>query len=160
MKQTKTGSFNIIDVFIILTVLILAALAVYFIFFSGFGAKDTVKIDFTMEIPVLRSEFNDRIKIGDTVISTVSRDKLGTVVAVEYTNASSATTNMESGEMQIVDYPEGVYSKLVVTVRSDASLSSNMYYVGATGVYVGATVYFRVPDFVTGAVCTQITPLS
>ena len=157
MKQ-KTGSFNIIDFLIILLAIAIIGVGAYLLFFRR-TTQEKVKIDYTMEMEFVRSEFDDLIKVGDTVISTVARDVMGTVVNVEYTDAQSVTTNLENGEKKLTTYPDNAFSKVTITVRTDAVYENNAYYVGALGLYVGSTVYFRVPSYIGGAVCLDVKPI-
>ncbi|MBE6552454.1 MAG: DUF4330 domain-containing protein [Ruminococcaceae bacterium] len=157
MKQ-KTNSFNIIDFLIILLALAIIGVGVYLLFFRQ-STQEKVKIDYTIEMEFVRSEFNDLIKVGDTVISTVAHDVMGTVVNVEYSNAESTTTNIENGEKKLTTYPDNAFSKVIITVRTDAVYEKNAYYVGAIGLYVGSTVYFRVPSYIGGATCIDVKPV-
>lgn len=157
MKQ-KTGSFNVIDFLIILLALAILGVGAYLLFFRQ-NTQEKIKIDYTVEMEFVRSEFNDMIKVGDTVISTVARDVMGTVVNVEYTDAESTTTNLENGEKKLTTYPDNAFSKVTITIRTDAVYENNAYYVGAIGLYVGSTVYFRVPSYIGGAVCIDVKPV-
>ena len=157
MKQ-RSSSFNIIDALIILLVVAIIGVGGYLLFFRS-ASNDKVTIDYEVEIGLVLSDFDGLIKVGDTVISTVAKDVLGTVVDVEYSPAEFITTNTESGEKTSTPYPEGTYSKVRLTIRTEADYKDNVYYAGAVKIYFGSTIYFRVPNFVGGGVCLGAKPV-
>ena len=83
-KKMKRGRFNFIDVLIILAVLLLGAIVVnLFLPGSLFKASSVEKeLQYTVEFVGVDEVFIDKIKENDTVIDSVSKYNVGTVMAI------------------------------------------------------------------------------
>ncbi|MEA4831864.1 MAG: DUF4330 domain-containing protein [Oscillospiraceae bacterium] len=159
MEQTKSGrqySFNIVDALLIVVVLCIIAGGIYFFVIRKTNGTEAVRLEYTLEIPIQKKEFDGAVKTGDMLINTVAKDIIGTVVAVKYENATSATTNLNDGTMHVVQYPEGVYSKLIMTIRSDAKRENGMLYIQTVNIAVGKSISFRTQAYIGTALCTGV----
>ncbi len=158
-KKNKNGRFNFID--LILVVLILLVIAILIQVFSpislikNLASNQTKEIQYTVEFLGVDQEFIDRIKEDDLVINSVTKNNMGTVVAVDYNTKYSELQYVENGtegEGILSEYPNRY--NLLVTISATADyVKENGYSVNATRIAVGEKLDLRFPDYVSEGYC-------
>lgn len=157
-KTKKKFRFNIVDVLIILAVVAVITLAV--VLFGRFGAaseNNTVKIEYVVQIPQVRSEISDKIKVGDTLIDSATKYNIGVVKSVEKVPYTVKGVDMESSKQVLAEYPEHYYVR--VTVQADATDHGSYYSIGGFRISAGLRIYTRFPDFVGEGFCISLHAL-
>ena len=156
-KDQKKFKFNALDTFVVLFVLLLiSAIFFYFLYFASNDSNTETQIEYTLEISKAKSEFKDAVKIGDSLIDSSRFGSLGVVTDVIYEAATTLTTNKESGESILVQYPTNKYIKIIIKVKTDANIKDNVYYSENVLISIGNVINFRTSEFIGSAYCTSI----
>ena len=165
--KNKRKGFNFVDFLIILIVLAIIVAAVYL--FSPISAlkklseKTTGTLNYTVEIQNVDIEFIEKIKENDTVIDSVSKNTLGTVIAIEHNtkyselNYRTNSENPSQYEGYIVEYPDKYNVTVTVSAQADL-LSGQGYTVSNCRIAVGEKLSLRFSDFVCEGYCVYVTP--
>ena len=172
MNKNKKYRFNIIDVFIILTVVAIGAVLYFYMSARNLVASNQdVEVEYIVEFKTVHRDYVDNIKVGDTVVETVREQQIGKVVDIVVSPAYNIATDTNTGEMFIQYYPvltdeesdlsaeaEPQYEYYNVKVRVIDTLkkTDEGYKKNAFVLRVGHLVYFRVPEFVGEGFCLQI----
>lgn len=168
MNKNKKYRFNIIDVFIILTVVAIGAVLYFYMSARNLVASNQdVEVEYVVEFKTVHRDYIDNIKIGDTVVETVREQQIGKVVDIEVSPAYNIATNTQTGEMFIEYYPplteesseeepQYEYYNVKVKVNDTLKRTEEGYKKNAFMLRVGQLVYFRVPGFVGEGFCIQI----
>ena len=169
--MNKKYRFNIIDVFIILTVVAIGAVLYFYMSARNLVASNQdVEVEYIVEFKTVHRDYVDNINIGDTVVETVREQQIGKVVDVEVSPAYNIATNTQTGEMFIEYYPpiteendenseeepQYEYYNMKVKVVDTLKRTEEGYKKNAFMLRVGQLVYFRVPGFVGEGFCIQI----
>lgn len=160
MQQTnKKRRFNVVDLLITIIILAVAALVIYIFFLndSPLGKKDTVKIQYTLEVRDERDELiaSAADNIGKTLVEGTSKYALGEVVDF-YTESAKYSTYDETGTSCVSDYPE--HSNLCFIVNADANVDSETgrFSINGFELSVGSLVYLRLPGYAGTSYCTEV----
>ena len=166
-KKQKNGRFNLID--FILVVLVLLVIAILIQVFSpislikNLASNQTKEIQYTIEFLGVDQEFIDRIQESDVVINSVSKNNMGTVVAVDYNTKYSELqyVEVETAEDAAVGVQnQGILSEhpnkynLLVTISATANYQKESgYSVNAIRIAVGEKLSLRFPDYIAEGYC-------
>ncbi len=157
IAKKKPYRFNFIDVLLILLALAIIFVAINVIapmpFIKKLQADQKLTIQYTVEISGVHEAYLNKIKENDAVVDSVSKNSLGTVLAVDYNNYHSELTyDEESKEGKLVEYTDR-YDVTVTIVASGVYNEGEGYGVNATRIAVGEKMYLRFPDFVGVGYC-------
>ena len=156
-KKKRSGRFNLID--FILVVIILLVIAILVQIFSPISliknltTDQTKEIQYTVEFLGVDQEFIDRIQAEDVVIDSVSKNNMGTVVAVDNpTKYSEFQYITEKQEGTLSEYPDKY--NLVVTISATARyVKESGYSVNSTRIAVGEYLSLRFPNYIAEGYC-------
>lgn len=169
VKKKRSGRFNFID-FLLIIIAILIILTVIYVFapfswIKKLTSDQTRNIQYTVEISGVDEAFIDKIKENDVVVDSVSKNNMGTVVAVDSNNKYTelqyiVVENTESGSSTIEgvlsEYP-GKYN-LIITIYATADYNEGEgYYMNGSRIAVGEKMYLRFPDYVGEGYCIGLT---
>lgn len=163
-KKKKRG-FNFVDFLLIIIALAIVGGAVYLFspisFLKGLTSKVNGKLDYTIEIRNVDVMFIENIKENDIVIDSVSKNTIGTVVAIDhntkYTELDYRQTADGKYEGVLLEYPDRY--NISVTITADAEfLAGQGYSVNNCRVAVGEKMSLRFSDFVCEGYCVYVTP--
>lgn len=160
VKQ-KSYRFNILDVLLILLAIGVVFVAVNIIspmsFIKKLQSDSSHTIEYTVEFVAVDEDFIDAIKENDNVMDSVSKNALGTVVAVDYnTHYSELKYDEENHVGKLVDYTDKY--NVTVTITADGSyISGEGYNINAHRIAVGEQMSLRFPNFVAEGYCISFT---
>ncbi len=158
MAKRKTG-FNLMDAVILVAILAVVALLLYVFVFSESasvqaGNTDSYTLTYVVEATKISEEFADKISIGDTVIDSAKKMRIGTVTAVEVKPYEHMATNLHEGKLVLT--PVDGYKNLEITVQADAVLDGISYSINGYEVYVGAKIFLSFGDMVCSGYCISL----
>lgn len=159
--KKKTYRFNILDVLLILLVIGFVFVAINIIspmaFIKKLQSDSSHTIEYTVEFIGVDEDFLDTIKENDNVMDSVSKNSLGTVIAVDYnTHYSELKYDEENHVGKLVDYPDKY--NVTVTISADGSyIAGEGYNVNAHRIAVGEKMSLRFPNFVGEGYCISFT---
>jgi hypothetical protein len=148
--------FNIID-FILIVFIIAAVSALVYIMLGNniFSGAEETEIVYTIEMRLVRNEFIpalSKIIPGTELIDSVRNHEIGKVVGVEITDAFENTTDLLTGVVNRVPYPD--HSRVRITVEAKAEKENDVkFVVNGKTVMTGIPVHFRTPYFVGMGMC-------
>lgn len=126
-KKTK-WRLNIFDVIIIAVVLTIAA-AVLIIWRSTGIDKSTgddasaTTIRYTVELTNMAGDTANLISAGDTLIDSVKKNTMGTVVLVDVSVMTTSTKNLENGDTVLSPVPDKMTATIVLEVEGTETQS-------------------------------------
>ncbi len=121
------GKISVIDILVILAIIV-AAFGVYTRFFVGNEKVETAEshIEYKLKVQEVRiGTVNALENYKGAIYDTSTKEYLGDIVAVEYTDAKKAV-EMLNGQMQETTLPERY--DCMVTVRVDGRINDMGYY--------------------------------
>ena len=150
-SKTKRGRFNIIDLLLIVLALLIIATLVYVLLPSSAIRKLTAdkktNITYTIEITGIDEKYIDKIKEGDVVIDSVSKNTLGKVVSIDNPTPYKELRYNEGDAIGVLSPVEGKYN-VIVTISATAEYQQGKgYTVNGTRIAVGEKIYARFPDY-------------
>ena len=156
--NNKKVRFGFADVFIILLVVALVGGGFWY-FFGGdlLGSGEDVTVTYEVRITGIRSELTSHINVGDKVFDPVYGEYVGVIEKYEHPEHAEQVLNKDTGTLEQV--PKKGYYDLYITVRADAELKDNAYYVKDSEIRVGQSVYFRTADFCGEGYCTALSEI-
>lgn len=154
MNRTK-HRFNFIDVLIIVTVLIVAAVLVkiYIIDEKNEVQLKNTTVQYVVCTDALSEEISDNVSEGDSVYDYSSKKEIGTVTACDVRTASHTGVS-QSGE-SVVSEMVG-YKVLYITVEATATVYDDGYLIGNVPVRAGETLELMLPELYCTAECISI----
>lgn len=155
-KENRSRRFTVLDGIIILVILAVIGVGIYFIAAdkTPASAETTVPITFTVELKGLKDVYVNNIRVGDTVIDSVTKKTIGTVAAVETLPYTEFTVNQESGVVEEKAYPG--YATVLMTVSSDAVLGGLGYTIDGYRVAIGVLHHLQLPHFLGSGYCIGV----
>ena len=159
--KKKAYRFNILDVLLILLAIAIVFVAINIIspmsFIKKLQADSAHTIQYTVEFIGVDEDFVDAIKENDSVMDSVSKNALGTVVAVDYNiHYSELKYDEESKAGKLVDYPDKY--NVIVTITSEGNyISGEGYNINAHRIAVGEKMSLRFPDYVGEGYCISFS---
>ncbi len=159
-KALRRRKFNVIDFLIILIVLLLIAAIVYVFLptsvVKNWFADKTVNIQYSIEILGVDEQFLNDISENDTVIDSVTKNKLGTVTAIDYGVQYTELKYDETNQAGILSPIAGKYN-VIVTITATAEFEEGEgYTVNGTRIAVGEKVSARFPKYLCEAYCISV----
>ena len=156
-KETvkKKRKFNIVDFLILFLVIALLGFAVFWATPWSNGLKNrmstTVALQYSVEIQNVDQAFINQISEGNSVMDSVSKNEIGTVVAVEIHEHEGLSVD-ENGQGVMVEYPN--HYDLIVTISSSATYKSGTgYAINGCRIAVGEQLALRFPNFLCEGYC-------
>jgi len=155
-EKAKNGRFNLID--LILVVLVLLVIAILIQVFSPtliqkLSSNQTKEIQYTVEFLGVESEFADKIKEEHLVIDSVSKNQIGTVIAINNNDPYEELQYVENSDVGILSpYPNKVNVQVTIKVTADYAKEYG-YSVNGTRIAVGEKLSLRFPDYVAEGYC-------
>ena len=162
LKMEKR-KFNIIDFILVVFIVAAASVLVYIMLGNSIfsGSKDAT-IVYTIEISLLRNEFLPAIEQmvpGTEVTDSVRFHEIGKVQRVEISDAYENETDLITGVVNRVPYPD--HSRVRIIVKADAKIEDGFkYVVNGRTIMVGIPVHFRTPSFVSHGMCVYLDILN
>ena len=160
MKVNVKGRvrFNIVDFFVILFVLLVAAaLVAYFLpeVTDRFSSNSEVEITYVLEFRGVDDMFIANIKGGDKVYDASQSFNMGKVKTVATESYTTLEYDNTLGEAVMKDHPN--LKTLVITVSASAIYTEGEgYSINGERIAVGGQYNIRFPNFTGTAYCTQI----
>ena len=152
VKQKKIKrKFNIVDFLVLVLIVAIIGVAIYAVVYwsniKSLWATSTTDLQYAVELRGVDQKFVDKIKNGDAVTDTVSKNQLGIVDRVDkiekYTTFSEGT---------LVEHPD----KFNITVYISATAEYEQgvgYTVNGRRIAVGEIIEMRFPNFSSVAYC-------
>ena len=175
-NKKKKGRFNFVDLtLIIILILIVGVLAYSFSpvsLIKKWINKETVNIQYEVELVGVDKNVVDLIKSNMVVTDSVTKGTIGTVTMdpkqtgyVEYKPVETIRYEVDGDEQkEIVEYSvekityENKYNlNVIITVAADYNEGVG-YSVGSTRIAVGEKLALKFPDYKCEAYCVGITP--
>ena len=159
--KKKNYRFNILDVLLILLAIGIVFVAVNIIspmaFIKNLQADSNHTIEYTVEFIGVDEEFIEAIKENDKVMDSVSKNSLGTVIAVDYnTHYSELKYDEENKAGKLVDYADKY--NVIVTITAEGNyVEGEGYNVNAHRIAVGEKMSLRFPDYVGEGYCISFS---
>ena len=155
----KRKKLNVFDFLVILVVLAVIGFAIFWATPWSQSLKNklgtTVSLQYTVEIKDVDQAFIEKIQEGNHVIDSVSKNEIGTVVAIEIHEHEILSVG-ENGQGIMIEAPDRY--NMIVTVSSNASYQSGKgYAINGCRIAVGESMALRFPDYVCEGFCIGLT---
>ena len=165
-KTKKKRTFNIVDFFIVVAIILAIAILVYA--FSPWSqlkklwALDEVTIDYTIIIRDVDKSDTTKIKKGDVVTNSVTKNPLGTVTNIgAITNSTVLDYKGEDEDLQGVLLENPDKYDITVHITAVANYEEGVgYTVNGCRIAVGEELYLRFPQYVHSGFCIAFDPNS
>jgi hypothetical protein len=142
--------------------LIIATVIYVFAPFSRLKAlvkSEEISIEYTIEVLGVDQSLIDKIQENDAVLDAVSKNTLGTVIAVdnhtEYQELHYKENQEGKPEGVLVDYPEKYNIIITVTATADYAEESG-YSIHGRRIAVGEKMSLRFPDYACEGYCISV----
>ena len=151
--------FNIIDFILIMAIAAAAALLVYILLGNNiFSGNEDATIVYTIEMRLVRNEFIPallKMGPGTEMIDSVRNHEIGEVVEVIIEEAFENETDMITGVVNRVYYPD--HSRVRIKVKAEVVIEEGFkYVVNGKAIMVGIPVDFRTTYFMGHAMCVYL----
>ncbi|MBQ7661292.1 MAG: DUF4330 domain-containing protein [Clostridia bacterium] len=152
MNQTNKKDYRINFVDILISLLLIALISVGAMLIgnafgveSNFG-KTSSSVEYTLVLRNVRSEFCDKMQVGDEVVEAAKRFHLGKITSVKTEPYYLDVYSQTEGRMVYAEYPD--FSTIVITILSEeAAIDNEMCYVNGTKIAVGQGISFHTKNF-------------
>ncbi len=151
--------FNFIDVLIILAVILLGAIVLSLFFPNGLFKSSSVEreIQYTVEFIGVDEIFIDKIKENDSVIDSVAKYNIGTVMTVD---SSMPYTELkydnEAGTGHLVAFEDKYNVLVTISVKAEYNEGEG-YSVGDRRIAVGEKLSLRFPNYASEGYCVSLS---
>ncbi|MBR2387841.1 MAG: DUF4330 family protein [Clostridia bacterium] len=151
--------FNFIDVLIILAIVLLGAIVLNLFFPNGLFKSSSVekKIQYTVEFVGVDEAFVDKIKENDSVIDSVAKYNLGSVMTVD---SSMPYTELkydnEAGVGHLAAFEDKYNVLVTVSVVAEYNEGEG-YSVGDRRIAVGEKLSLRFPNYASEGYCVSLS---
>ncbi|MFA7636419.1 MAG: DUF4330 domain-containing protein [Monoglobales bacterium] len=153
--EKRKNRFNVVDIFIIIIAIMLAAAFAYYANVSLSAGSDTSTIRYTVAVEGFSEEFKDLVKVGDNVRNIERACEAGTVVAVTPAEPNIAyNDNAEEGTIIPVQVP-GEY-RFTVTVESPYTKKGSGYFIEQVEIKTGKKIALKTPGFAFSGIIMDI----
>jgi hypothetical protein len=162
-KVNGKTKFNLIDILVLLTILVIIAAVVFFAVSrsNSLSNEKQYTIDFTVKITPVSGDNLALFKVGDTVLDSATGKTLGKVKEVrteKVINVTSSYETLEDGS-KVAKY--GEYEDLYVvyvTVNGVATIDKHdVAHVAGNRILVGAPLYYAEGNYAATVFCTAFT---
>lgn len=156
-KEKRAWRFTALDLIILLAIAAVIVFAFYFFgsFRQNRGSAETiVNIEYTIEIKRIKDIYVGNIRVGDTVIDSVTKKGIGTITAVENTPMIEYLLNTDEGIVEEKEYPG--YSTMLITISSPATRTEKGYTINSYRVAIGGMHYLQLPKFQGSGYCIGV----
>ena len=147
--------------FLLVIALLLIVFSLVYVFLPSsiiktITADKTQEIQYSVEILGVDKEFLQKIKENDTVLDSVSKSKLGTVTAVDYSTPYKQFEYNEEENAGVLSAVEGKYN-VIVTISATAKFKDGEgYTVDGVRIAVGEKINARFPDYSCEGYCIGV----
>ncbi|MBR7185178.1 MAG: DUF4330 domain-containing protein [Clostridia bacterium] len=153
-KEKRSWRFTVLDLIIIVVALAVIGAAIYF--FGPFGnsregKEKSVMLEYTIEIKGIESQYLENIRIGETVIDSVTKKEIGKVALIETMPLIEYVLNTESGIMEEKAHPDD--HTVLLTISSSATRNEKGYEIDGYRVAIGKLHYLQLPSYVASGYC-------
>lgn len=157
--KKKKKRFNIIDFSILFLVIAIIGFAIFWATPWSQGLKNkmntSVALEYSIEIKDVDQEFINKITEGNSVVDSVSKSEIGTVMATPEVHEHEELSANQEGQGIMVEYP-GRYD-LIVWISANASYKSGEgYFVNGCRIAVGEHMSLRFPNFTCEGYCISL----
>ena len=157
-KRKKEYKFNIIDFILIIIIAAAAVLLIYILLGNSvFSGNEDTTIVYTIEMLVRNEHLPNirRMVSGTEMIDSVRNHEIGEVLEVIIEEAFENETDMITGVVNRVHYPD--HSRVRIKVKAEAVIEEGFKYVinGKT-IMVGIPVDFRTSYFMGHGMCVYL----
>ncbi len=157
-SKTNAKRFNIADIIIILTAVIILSLLVFIFFRRGIlPAQHKIKdITYTVTLENLPTAYHGAINKGDSVYD----DKTGVLVGTVAHEPDYHTSSVEKYDKDAQFYKQYTYpdkENVTVIIRVNAEYANGHYSVNGLPVSTGTEFSLRVPDLIYKARITKVS---
>lgn len=161
-KKKRSGKFNLVDFFLIVIVLLIIATVIYvFAPFSRLNAlvkSEAHSIEYTVEFLGVDEALISKIQENDAVLNAVSKNTMGTVIAVDYHTKYTELQYMEQNEQNVgvlAEHPSKYNVIITVTATADYVAGSG-YSIHGSRIAVGEKLSLRFPDYACEGYCIAV----
>ncbi len=161
-KNKRKGRFNLIDFLLIVIVLLVVATVIHvFAPFSRLQSlvkSDSQTVEYTVEILGVEEELIDKIKENDAVLDSVSKNKMGTVIAVDYHTKYTELQYVQQNDQTVgvlAEHPSKYNIIVTISVNADYMEGSG-YSVHSRRIAVGEKLSLRFPDYACEGYCIAL----
>ncbi|MBE6545871.1 MAG: DUF4330 family protein [Ruminococcaceae bacterium] len=159
-KKKKIGRFNLIDLILVVIILLVIAAVLYvfapFSWIKKLAVGEHEQIQYTVEIMGVDEALLEKIKENDTVVDSVSKNTLGTVIAIDYntkyTELQYVQKETDEKEGVLVEYPDRYNVQITIAAEADY-VEKEGYSVNHCRIAVGEKMALRFPDFAGEGYC-------
>lgn len=173
--QGKRKRFNFVDITLVLILLLIVGVLIYSFspvsLIKKWITKDTVNIQYEVEIVGVDESTVNLIKSNTAVSDSVTKNRIGTVTIVnktdyvEYRPIETIRYEGEGDEQKAIveksivpiEFPNKYNLNVVITVAADY-VKDEGYSVGSTRIAVGEKLSLKFPSFKCEGYCVGITP--
>ncbi len=155
-KENRSRRFTVLDGIIILVILAVIGVGIYLIAADKVegSAENTVPVTFTVELKGMKDAYVNNIRVGDTVIDSVTKKTIGTVAAVEALPYTEYILNQENGVLEEKAYPG--QTTVLLTVSSEAVLGGLGYTIDGYRLAIGVLHHLQLPHFLGSGYCIGV----
>lgn len=155
--------FNFVDfILVLLCVAIVAGCAYIFspnFKIDLFNTKEAVTIQYVVEIKGVDEEFVEMIKENNAVIDSVSKNELGTVVAIDKSTKYSelSYTKIEDNYVGVLVEHPTKYNLIVTISASGEHESGSGYSINTRRIAVGEKLSLKFPNYTCECYCIALS---
>jgi len=162
-KVNGKTKFNLIDVLVIITVLVIVAAVIFFVITRGMTNANVKKysISYTVKITPVSEDNLKFIRVGDTVLDSATAQTLGKITSIKTEKVINLTGSYETDAEGNKVAKAGEYENLYVvfvTISGECTVDEHdVAYVAGNRLLVGAPLYYAEGNFATTVYCTDFT---
>ncbi|MCR5457873.1 MAG: DUF4330 domain-containing protein [Clostridiales bacterium] len=162
-KVNGKTKFNLIDVLVIITVLVIVAAVIFFVITRGMTNANVKKysISYTVKITPVSEDNLKLIRVGDTVLDSATAQTLGKIISIKTEKVINITGAYETDEAGNKVAVAGEYENLYVlfvTISGECVVDEHdIASVAGNRILVGAPLYFADGNYASTVYCTDFT---
>ncbi len=151
--------FNFMDVLIILAIILLGAVVLSLFFPNGLFRSSSIEreIQYTVEFVGVDEVFIDKIKENDSVIDSVSKYNIGSVMTVDSSMPyTELKYDSDAGEGHLAAFEDKYNVLVTISVVAEYNEGEG-YSVGDRRIAVGEKLSIRFPDYASEGYCVSLS---
>lgn len=143
-KGNKKVRFNFVDLFVIFVVIFAIILGGTMLFGNEAGSEKNATITFTVEARGVDTDILSYVKAGQTAYDSVTKNKIGKIVAVNSQDAVKLVENHQEQTIVETNIPDKL--DLRIDIEADAKMEYPNIIVDEISLKIGKEVYCIVGD--------------
>ena len=162
-KVNGKTRFNLIDVLVIITVLVIVAAVVFFVVSRNMSEASVKKysISYTVKLTPVSDDNLVLFKIGDTVLDSATGQTLGKISDIKTEKviniSNSYETDAEGNKVAKYGEYENLYV-VFITISGECTVDEHdIAHVAGNRILVGAPLYFADGNYASTVYCTDFT---